>query len=126
VSIEAELGYVLCRGIRFPLHVFRGGQSLSMAQSAASQERYHHRGHRGHGEQTEKKLWLNKQGAVIFTCASRNIFLCGLCALRGESLTQKDVKNEDRSDYVNENKGEIEKMDENPSRFSAENARIRR
>ena len=49
-----------------------------------------------------------------------------LIKVRNGALTQKDVKNEGRSDYVNENKGEIEKIDENPSRFSAENARIRR
>jgi hypothetical protein len=24
-------------------------------------------GHRGHGEKTEKKLWVNKQGSVIST-----------------------------------------------------------
>jgi hypothetical protein len=41
-------------------------------------------------------------------------------------LTHKDVKNEDRPDYVYENKGEFDKMDENLSGFLAENTQIER
>ena len=49
-----------------------------------------------------------------------------LIKVRNGALTHKDVKNEDRPDYVYENKGESDKMDENPSGFLAENARITR
>ena len=49
-----------------------------------------------------------------------------LINVRNGALTHKDVKNEDRPDYVYENKGESDKMDENPSGFLAENARITR
>jgi hypothetical protein len=45
-----------------------------------------------------------------------------LFKVRNGALTQKEIKNEDRTDYVHENKGESDKMDENPSGFLVENA----
>jgi hypothetical protein len=36
-----------------------------------------------------------------------------LIKVRNRALTHKDVKNEDRPDYVYENKGERDKMDDN-------------
>jgi hypothetical protein len=35
---------------------------------------FHQRGHRGHGEKTQMKLWLNKQGAVIPVRADDGLF----------------------------------------------------
>ena len=52
---------------------------MTASPKSAIQKAFHHRGHRGHGEQTEKKLSVNKQGSVISTRASRSAFLCGLC-----------------------------------------------
>jgi hypothetical protein len=49
-----------------------------------------------------------------------------LIKIRNGALPHKDVKNEDRPDYVYENKGESDKMDKNPSGFLAENERITR
>jgi hypothetical protein len=49
-----------------------------------------------------------------------------LIKVRNGALTHKDVKNEDRPDYMCENKGAMDKMDEKPSGFLAENARITR
>jgi hypothetical protein len=49
-----------------------------------------------------------------------------LIKVRNEALTHKDVKNEDRPDYVYENKGEGDKMDDNRADFLAENTRVAR
>ena len=45
-----------------------------------------------------------------------------LFKVRNGALSHKNVKNEDRSWDVHENKGEGDKMDDNPSGFLAENA----
>jgi hypothetical protein len=45
-----------------------------------------------------------------------------LFKVRAGALTHKETKNEDRTDYVHENKGESDKMDENPSGFLPGNA----
>jgi hypothetical protein len=94
-------------------------------QSAAAQERSHHGGHRGHGEQAQKKPCRNEQENPTRT---RSAFLRGLCALRGEFvvLAQKDVKNEDRSDYVYENTDEHDIMSSEKHGFLQENATIMR
>jgi hypothetical protein len=49
-----------------------------------------------------------------------------LIKVRSGALTQRDVKNEGRSGYVYENKGECDKMDDNGADFLAENAQIAR
>ena len=49
-----------------------------------------------------------------------------LIKVRNGALTHKDVKNEDRPDYVHENKGAHDTMPENQSDFLAENARFAR
>jgi hypothetical protein len=49
-----------------------------------------------------------------------------LIKVRNGALTLKDVKNEDRPDYVHENKGEGDKMDYNRDDFVSENARVAR
>jgi hypothetical protein len=49
-----------------------------------------------------------------------------LFKVRNGALTHKDVKNEDRPDYVYENKGEDDKMDDYRADFFAENARVSR
>ncbi len=59
---------------------------MTASPKSAIQNGFHHRGHRGHGEQTEKKLWVKKQGSVISTRASRSAFLCGLCSTIPEIL----------------------------------------
>jgi hypothetical protein len=69
-----------------PKEVLRDFQASTWRGQAVIQKGFHHRGHRGHGEQTEKKPWVNKQGNGISTRASRNAFLCGLYALCGESF----------------------------------------
>jgi hypothetical protein len=49
-----------------------------------------------------------------------------LIKIRNGALTHKDVKNEDRPDYVHENKGEGDKMDDNRDGLLSENARVPR
>jgi hypothetical protein len=49
-----------------------------------------------------------------------------LFKVRNGALTRRDVKNEDRPDYVYENKGMSDTMPENQSDFVAENAQISR
>jgi hypothetical protein len=68
-----------------------------------------------------------KDGVNNPTRAS-SAFLRGLCAVCGKFavLTQKDVKNEDRSDYVYENKGERDKLSSEKQGFLQENATIAR
>jgi RND family efflux transporter MFP subunit len=62
------------------------GKDLIQCGRAAIQKGIHPRDRRGHGEQTAKKLWVNKQGSGISIRANRSTFLCGLCALCGESF----------------------------------------
>ncbi|MGA3164813.1 MAG: hypothetical protein ABSF14_01710 [Terriglobia bacterium] len=47
-----------------------------------------------------------------------------LIKVRNGALTHKDVKNEDRSGDVYENKGESDKMDDNRDDLVTENSRI--
>ena len=49
-----------------------------------------------------------------------------LIKVRNRALTHKDVKNEDRPDYVYENKGESDTMPENQHDFLAENSWVAR
>jgi len=49
-----------------------------------------------------------------------------LFKVRSGALTQKDVKNEGRSDYVYENKGEHDKLSSEKQGFLQENATIAR
>jgi hypothetical protein len=49
-----------------------------------------------------------------------------LFKVRNGALTQRDVKNEDRPDYVYENKGVSDTMAENQYDFLAENAQVSR
>jgi hypothetical protein len=49
-----------------------------------------------------------------------------LFKVRNGALTHKDVKNEDRPDYVYENKGASDTMTENQYDFLAANVRIAR
>ena len=49
-----------------------------------------------------------------------------LIKARNWARTRRDVKNEDRPDYVYENKGEDDKMDDYRADFFAENARVSR
>ncbi|MGA3168845.1 MAG: hypothetical protein ABSF14_22315 [Terriglobia bacterium] len=49
-----------------------------------------------------------------------------LMKVRNGALTRKDVKNEDRPDYVYENKGESDTMPENQHDFLAENSWVAR
>jgi len=49
-----------------------------------------------------------------------------LIKARNGALARRDVKNEDRSGYVYENKGPHDTMPDNHSGFLAENARIAR
>ena len=49
-----------------------------------------------------------------------------LFRVRNGALTHKDVKNEDRPDYVYENKGASDTMTENQYDFLAANVRIAR
>jgi hypothetical protein len=48
-----------------------------------------------------------------------------LIKVRNGALTHKDVKNEDRPDYVYENKGTSDKMDDNRADFVTEIDRLR-
>jgi hypothetical protein len=47
-----------------------------------------------------------------------------LIKVRNGALTHKDVKNEDRPDYVHENKGEGDKMDDNRVGYLSDNAGV--
>jgi len=47
-----------------------------------------------------------------------------LFKVRNGALIHKDVKNEDRPDYVHENKGEWDKMDDNRDGFLSETSQI--
>jgi hypothetical protein len=47
-----------------------------------------------------------------------------LLKVRNGALIHKDVKNEDRPDYVYENKGEVDKMDDNRDGFLSETSQI--
>jgi hypothetical protein len=47
-----------------------------------------------------------------------------LFKVRNGALSHKEIKSEDRTDYVYENKGEVDKKDENPSGLLAENEQI--
>ena len=49
-----------------------------------------------------------------------------LFKVRNGALTRRDVKNEDRPDYVYENKGASDTMSGNRDDFLAENAQIQR
>jgi hypothetical protein len=49
-----------------------------------------------------------------------------LFKVRNGALTQRDVKNEDRPDYVYEKKGASDTMAENNRDFLADNAQIER
>ncbi len=49
-----------------------------------------------------------------------------LIKVRNRALTHKDVKNEDRPDYVHENKGEGDKMDDNLVGYLSDNAGVAR
>jgi hypothetical protein len=49
-----------------------------------------------------------------------------LIKITNGALPHKDVKNEDRPDYVYENKGESDKMDDNLPGFLAENTQVSR
>jgi hypothetical protein len=49
-----------------------------------------------------------------------------LIKVRNGALTHKDVKNEDRPDYVHENKGEGDKMDDNRVGYLSDNAGVAR
>jgi len=51
---------------------------------------------------------------------------CASSRSRSGALTHKDVKNEDRPDYVYENKGDDDKMAYNLEDFVTDNARIAR
>jgi hypothetical protein len=51
---------------------------------------------------------------------------CASSTSRSGALTQRDVKNEDRPDYVYENKRESDKMDDNLPGFLAENTQVSR
>ena len=126
MSIGADLGYVLCGRRRIRLRVICGGQRLSLArQSPTSQEGFHHGGHRGHGGEAQKKPCVNQHEnptrAVLFSVVSVRSVVSS-----SWPLPQKDVKNEDRSDYVYENKGEHDKLSSEKEGFLQENTTIAR
>jgi hypothetical protein len=53
----------------------RGGDFPSiLCREPKPEKRFHHRGHRGHGEQTKKKLSVNKRGIVISIAQAEMLF----------------------------------------------------
>ena len=101
---------------------------------AASQGGFHHGaaaraggfiGHRGHGDQAQnnrastEKRTLTAQAVLFSVVSVRSV-------VSFRVLTHKDVKNEDRSDYVYENTGENDIMSREKHGFLQENATITR